>query len=141
MEKEDCVFCKIVNGKIPSAMLYSDESVIAILDINPISEGHSLVIPRKHFEYLETIDPGTFSKVAEVARKLSSHIIKTGFSEGTNLFLANHEKADQTIFHLHMHVIPRREGDGINIGTWWKETSLDLESSKVDSLKRKLSFK
>ncbi len=141
MESEDCVFCKIVSGKIPSARLYEDEGVIAILDINPISDGHSLVIPKKHFEFLDTIEPGTFSKVADVARRLSSHIIKTGYAEGTNLFLANHEKADQTVFHLHMHVIPRRKGDGIEIGRWWKEISFNLEPSKTEALTKKLTFK
>ena len=110
MEKENCLFCKIVAGDIPSTRLYDDSDVIVILDVNPISRGHSLVIPKHHYEYLESVDPRVFGRVAEVARRLSSHMIDTGFCEGTNLFLSNHKVANQSVFHLHMHVIPR-QGD------------------------------
>ena len=141
MGKKDCIFCRIVAGEIPSARLYDDSDVIVILDVNPISKGHSLVIPKHHFEYLETVDADTFGKVAEVARRLSSHMVGTGFCEGTNLFLANHETANQSVFHIHMHVIPRRTNDNINIAEWWKEISHGLEASEMKELTSKLSIR
>lgn len=141
MEKNDCIFCRIVAGEIPSARLYDDSDVIVILDVNPISRGHSLVIPKHHFEYLEMVDADTFGKVAEVARHLSSHMVDTGFCEGTNLFLANHETANQSVFHIHMHVIPRRTNDGINIAKWWKEISHGLEAAEMKELTSKLSIR
>ncbi|MGC8514526.1 MAG: HIT family protein [Thermoplasmata archaeon] len=141
MENNDCVFCRIVAGEIPSARLYDDSDVIAILDVNPISRGHLLVIPKHHFEYLENVDAETFGKVAEVARRFSSHMVETGFCAGTNLFLANHETANQSVFHLHMHVIPRRTNDGINIAGWWKEISHGLQAAEMKELASKLSIR
>jgi histidine triad (HIT) family protein len=140
MEKENCLFCKIVAGDIPSTRLYDDSDVIVILDVNPISRGHSLVIPKHHYEYLESVDPRVFGRVAEVARRLSSHMIDTGFCEGTNLFLSNHKVANQSVFHLHMHVIPRRAKDNVNLAGWWKELSQGLSSSDMKDLAGKLSF-
>jgi|YelNatPaOPRAMG01_1025707.scaffolds.fasta_scaffold00161_50 histidine triad (HIT) family protein len=141
MEKNSCVFCRIIAGEIPSARLYNDNDVIAILDVNPISRGHSLVIPKHHFEYLEDVNAETFGKVAEVARRLSSHMVETGFCEGNNLFLSNHESADQTVFHIHMHVIPRWTNDGINIASWWKEISHGLEAAEMKELVSRLSIR
>jgi histidine triad (HIT) family protein len=137
--KEDCIFCKIIAGEIPSKKVFEDQIILAILDINPISEGHSLIIPKKHIAYLEDADEITLGRMTGIAGKIAGNMIRNRFADGTNLFLASHESADQTVFHIHLHVIPRRKGDKMNIGEWWKEKSGGLEEVKIPEILKMLS--
>ncbi len=115
---EDCIFCKIVSGEVPSARVYEDEHCVAFLDINPVSRGHTLVIPREHYrDFLEA--PAEQVKVlAEACSRVSPAVVKAMSAEGFNLFVANGRCAGQEIDHLHVHIIPRRAGDGLGLG--WK---------------------
>jgi len=115
---EDCIFCKIVSGEVPSARVYEDEYCIAFLDINPVSRGHTLVIPREHHrDFLET--PLELVKaLAEACSWVSPAVVRAMSAEGFNLFVANGRCAGQEIDHLHVHIIPRRAGDGLELG--WK---------------------
>ena len=116
---KDCVFCKIVKGELPSAKVYEDENCVAFLDINPVSPGHALVIPKEHYgDFLET--PVELVKaVAEACLRVSPGVVKAVSAEGFNLFLANGPCAGQEIDHLHVHIVPRRPGDGLLWG--WKK--------------------
>jgi histidine triad (HIT) family protein len=112
----DCVFCKIINGQIPSEKIYEDENFFVILDINPINKGHLLVLPKKHYTDLFDMDDTVLSKILAVIKKLANDL-KTGIkASGINVIQNNGKDAGQIIFHSHFHIIPRFAGDGINIG-------------------------
>ncbi|MEX2680353.1 MAG: HIT family protein [Candidatus Sigynarchaeota archaeon] len=112
---EDCVFCKIVAGKIPSRKFYEDDAVIGILDINPVSSGHSLIIPKEHFKLImdgtDKQIQKTFVGVKNVADRLKNRL---GF-EGFNMLVNQGREAGQVINHFHVHVIPRVKGDGLHV--------------------------
>jgi len=112
----DCIFCKIVNGTIPSSKVYEDADFIAILDINPVSKGHILVLPKKHYVNIMDMDDEVLKKCAIVLKKLCGSLTKALGVSGVNLIQNNGKDAGQIIFHSHFHLIPRRPNDGINIG-------------------------
>ncbi|MCL5804361.1 MAG: HIT domain-containing protein, partial [Candidatus Thermoplasmatota archaeon] len=85
--ERDCIFCRIIAGEIPSKKIFEDQTTLAILDINPISEGHSLVIPKKHIAYLEEADETTLGHMTGIAGKIARNMIRNRFADGTNLFL------------------------------------------------------
>ena len=108
----DCIFCMIVKGEIPSYTLYEDEDVKVFLDINPISKGHSLLIPKKHYKTLFSVpenDMDFLKKLPMVARKLK----EATEAEGVNIIQSNERAAGQVVFHVHFHLIPRWSNDGI----------------------------
>ncbi len=112
----DCIFCKIVNGEIPSAKVYEDEHVYAFLDISQVTKGHTLVIPKKHSENIFETDPEIAGKVFEAVPKIANAIKKTYNPKGLNLLQNNGEFAYQSVFHLHIHLIPRYdETDGFGL--------------------------
>lgn len=112
----DCVFCKIVKGVIHASVVYSDEKVMAFLDIQPVNPGHAMVIPRAHARDLSELDPEVGGQVFKVAMVVAEGLRKSGVKcEGVNLLLADGEAAFQEIFHVHLHVIPRFKGDGFGL--------------------------
>ena len=112
----DCIFCKIVTKQIPSTIVYEDEEIIAFLDIRPITPGHTLVIPKHHSSGLEDLDPELGGRLFQVAGRIAAALRKSDIrSEGINVWLADGKAAFQEIPHIHIHVIPRFEGDGIRI--------------------------
>jgi len=110
---EDCVFCKIVKGEIPSAKVYEDEHCYAFLDIGPLSWGHTLVIPKKHYGRITEMPPEKLAAVSRVLPKLSAAVIKATDAEGLNVLQNNGAVAGQAVAHLHVHLIPRHAGDGL----------------------------
>ena len=112
----DCIFCKIINGEIPSYKIYEDEFTFAMLDINPVSRGHILVLPKKHFDTTEVTDDEIISKMIVVAKNMGREIKKIFNSDGFNIMVNNGKSAGQVIFHTHFHVIQRFEND--NLGLW-----------------------
>ena len=113
---EDCIFCKIIKGEIPSFKIYEDENVYAFLDIKRDTIGHTLVVPKKHFVKVLDCDDEYLSAVAVAVKKISRHFVENcGFS-GVNLINASGVSAQQTVFHLHFHIIPRTDEDGLD--TW-----------------------
>lgn len=110
---ENCIFCKIIAGEIPSMKIYEDEYTYAFLDIAKDVDGHTLVIPKKHSESLLECDSETLGHVMDSVKKISSHYVKNCGYEGVNLFNCTNECAGQSVFHFHMHIIPRKSGDGI----------------------------
>jgi histidine triad (HIT) family protein len=109
----ECVFCKIVSGDIPSEILFENEQVVAILDINPIHFGHALVVPRKHFRDFLELEPQCYPSLLDATRIVSSALVRGLGLEGFNLFSNNGRIAGQSVLHFHLHVTPRYPDDDI----------------------------
>ena len=113
---ESCVFCRIVKGVAPADVVYSDDNVLAFMDIQPVNPGHVLVIPKAHAAGLSNLDEETGGHMFKVAMRVAEGIRKSGVRcEGVNLLLSDGEAAFQEIFHVHLHVIPRFKSDGFGI--------------------------
>ncbi|MCR1834627.1 HIT family protein [Oceanobacillus caeni] len=113
MNHEDCIFCKIINGDIPSAKVYEDEHVYAFLDISQVTKGHTLVIPKTHVKDIFETPPEVAKELYARIPKVANAIKKTYQPLGLNTLNNNGEAAEQSVFHLHIHLIPRYgEGDG-----------------------------
>ena len=112
----DCLFCAMVEGKIPYSKVYEDDDFLAILDIRPVSFGHILLIPKSHHTNVTDIPEDLAKKVYPVVQKLSVALIKSLNCDGVNLVQNNGEAAGQEIFHGHLHLIPRYKDDGIRFG-------------------------
>jgi histidine triad (HIT) family protein len=116
MPDPDCLFCKIVAGEIPATILAEDERTIAFMDINPATRGHALVIPRAHAADIHAIDPADLQAVAVAAQKIARRAVSGGLgAAGVNLLNSNGPAAWQTVFHFHVHVIPRYDGDPLRL--------------------------
>lgn len=109
--KNDCIFCAIAAGEIPSFKVYEDELVLAYLDINPFSEGHTLVIPKAHTAGLLDTDDATLAAIIARVKKVAAHLKTALGCDGFNILQNNGEAAGQTVRHLHFHIVPRRNGD------------------------------
>ena len=117
MKDCNCIFCKIANGEIPSTTLYEDEDFRVILDLGPATRGHALLLPKNHFANLFELDDETAQKAILVAKKMAGKMKAALGADGFNLVQNNGEAAGQTVFHFHMHVIPRYEG-GPDMVSW-----------------------
>jgi histidine triad (HIT) family protein len=115
MAEEGCVFCKVLSGEIPSKSVYEDEHTMAVMDINPWTRGHAVVFPRKHAENLFEIDDDELEHVAVAAKRVAAKMRDTLDLDGVNLLQSNGRAAWQTIFHLHVHVIPRYHDDPLEL--------------------------
>lgn len=121
MYKEDCIFCKIANGEIPSSTIYEDEDFRVFLDLNPATRGHALLVPKKHFANLLELDDGLCEKAIILAKKMAGRMTELLGCDGFNLVQNNGEAAGQTVFHFHLHLIPRYKDD--TAGITWKPGS------------------
>ena len=110
---DDCIFCKIVAGQIPCAKLYENDDMLAFLDIGPVSEGHTLVIHKKHTPSVAQTDPKLLKDIAEVLPMLALAVEKAMNADGYNVLCNNGRAAGQVVDHLHFHIIPRKTGDGV----------------------------
>jgi len=113
MEADDCIFCKMVAGQIPVTKIYEDKVVLAFLDIGPLSDGHTLVIPKQHFEKLHECPAEVLGPVASRLGKIAKAVAGAMDSEGYNVLCNNGRAAGQLVEHLHFHIIPRNTGDGV----------------------------
>jgi histidine triad (HIT) family protein len=112
----DCPFCQIARHQAPAQIVYEDDRTVAFLDINPVSRGHTLVIPKGHYPDLFELSPGDWQAVALTAQRVAK-AIKAGLgAEGLNLLQSNGPVAGQVVFHFHLHLIPRYRGDGLRLG-------------------------
>ena len=117
MTDSNCIFCKIANGEIPSKTLYEDDSFRVILDISPASKGHAIILPKNHAANLYELSDEDASKIMLVAKKVATVLKDVLHCDGMNILQNNGEAAGQTVFHLHVHLIPRYENDNVTI-TW-----------------------
>ena len=119
---ENCIFCKIANGEIPAATLYEDDAFRVILDLNPAALGHALILPKKHAANLMELPDETASKALVLAKKIAGKLQDGLHADGLNVVQNNGEAAGQTVFHFHIHLIPRYEGDTVSVK--WKPGTL-----------------
>ncbi len=112
---DQCIFCKIIAGELPSSKVYEDEHVVAFLDIHPVAVGHALVVSKTHCDDLIGCDPTVAAHMIKAAQKVAKAVVKATGAEGFNLGINNGRAAGQVIFHLHMHVIPRNSQDGLKL--------------------------
>lgn len=129
--KEDCIFCKIIKGEIPSYKIYEDENVFAFLDIANDYYGHTLVIPKKHCENVLDCDNETLNYVINAVKKISKHYAQKCSFQGVNILNACGKAGEQSVFHLHFHIIPRKENDGNHI--WPTHESLNNDLGDIAS--------
>ncbi len=118
MKDDNCIFCKIASGEIPSKTIYEDEEFRVILDLGPAAKGHALILPKNHYANLYELPEETAAKVMMLAKKMAGQMTDKLNCDGFNLMQNNGEIAGQTVFHFHMHLIPRYKDDGQKIG--WK---------------------
>jgi histidine triad (HIT) family protein len=131
--EENCIFCKIANGEIPSATLYEDKNFRVILDLSPASKGHALILPKKHAANLFELTDETASKVMVLAKQIAAVLQEGLHADGVNLVQNNGEAAGQTIFHFHMHIIPRYQNDTVNV-TWRPGELTENDKKEILSL-------
>ena len=125
----DCIFCKIIRGEIPSYKIYEDEYVYAFLDISCDSVGHTLVIPKKHCVNVLDCSSDDLQAVTAAVQKISRHYVANCGYTGVNVLNASGKSAQQSVFHLHFHIIPRKEGDGLN--TWGLNDRFDMNLAEI----------
>ena len=123
-----CVFCKIVAGQIPCHRVYEDERVLAFLDVSPLAEGHTLIIPKGHYATLDKMSDADAAACAAVLPRLGRAVTAATGAAGWNVLQNNGRVAQQSVDHVHFHIIPRREGDGL--GYRWPAGKLSPEAAK-----------
>lgn len=135
MKDDNCIFCKIANGEIPSKTIYEDEDFRAILDLAPATKGHALILPKEHYKNLFELPEETASKVMILAKKLAAKMRDRLECDGFNIMQNNGEVAGQTVFHFHMHLIPRYQGDCQKIE--WDKSEPDSE--ELESIRKQIT--
>ena len=134
MSVDDCVFCKIIAGRIPAIKIYEDEVVLAFLDIGPLSDGHTLVIPKAHFSRLDECPAEILAEVAGRLGKIAKAVVTAMGSDGYNVLCNNGRAAGQLVDHLHFHIISRNTGDGV-FNRWpaykYKEGQIEQIAAKI----------
>lgn len=122
---DNCIFCKIIKGEIPSNIIYEDKDIIILLDRFPASKGHTLIIPKEHIENIYALDDELAQKIFSTATKISKILKENLNCDGLNILQNNGEIAGQTVFHFHMHLIPRFKND--NVKFTWKTLEISDE--------------
>jgi len=136
----DCIFCKIIAGEIPSVKVYEDEHVYAFMDIMPLSKGHTLLIPKTHHEFVYDMTPEEAAQLFSVAPKIARAIKETFEPEGMNLLNNNGPKAGQSVFHFHLHFIPRY-GASDGFGAKWMTKEKEYTTEKIQELAEQVKTK
>ena len=129
MRDSNCIFCKIAAGEIPSATLYEDADFRVIMDVSPASKGHALILPKEHYANLYELPDELAAKVLVLAKNMITKLKDIVGCDGYNVLQNNGIAAGQTVFHFHMHLIPRNENDEVNIG--WKPGTLTDEVKEL----------
>src|SRR3989344_3538578 len=134
--ENDCIFCKIVSKKIPADIIYEDNDTLAFLDVSPVNIGHTLVIPKKHFRNIFDIQKKEYKKVMETGWKITPKIKEAVEAGGVNIGNSNEKIANQAVFHLHIHIMPRFENDGLKMfpSKKYKEGEAKDIAEKIKSL-------
>jgi len=131
---DDCLFCKIVAGELPSTRVYEDDRVIAIMDIFPATRGHALVIPRAHARDVHEVAQDDLAAAAAAARRLAGAAVRGLGADGVTIMQSNGAAAWQTVFHYHVHVIPRYDGDPLVLP--WQPGSAPADPDELASISR-----
>jgi histidine triad (HIT) family protein len=131
---ENCIFCKIVQKQAPSSIIYEDDTILVFLDIRPLNLGHTLVIPKNHYVDIFDIPEKELSQMHKVAKQISSAVKKATNADGISIIQQNGKAAGQDIFHIHVHVVPRFEGQKLPPFSQLKE----VERAKLDAMAEKI---
>ena len=139
----DCIFCQIIAGESPASVFYEDDIVLGLMTIGPVTSGHSMILPKKHFTYMADMDEETGRHLFTITQRTAAAIRQSSIRcEGNNLFLADGEAASQEVFHLHMHIFPRYRGDSFKLVADWKNKpprdELDQVAGQIKSAYDKL---
>lgn len=114
----DCIFCKLANGEIPTDKLYEDDDFSVILDAGPAAKGHSLIIPKAHYANITEMPDELLTKAAVVVKKTGTRLIEAMNADGLNVLQNNGTAAGQSVFHFHIHLIPRKDGERPIVANW-----------------------
>lgn len=125
MSEPDCIFCQIVAGELPAQVIDEDERTLSFMDISPATRGHALVIPRRHARNLLEIEPEELAATVQAAQRLAQRVSERLGADGVNLLNSCGSAGWQTVFHFHIHVIPRYEGDPLRLP--WRPVQGDME--------------
>ena len=134
----DCLFCKIIAGEIPCFKLFEDDETLAFMDINPANEGHALVIPKEHARDVYAISDAAITATVKTAKKIAAAVDKTLSPDGLNLLQCNGPAAAQSVFHFHMHVLPRQEGDQLKLNWGLKPGDMDAIGTLAERIRGNL---
>ncbi|KJE49867.1 MULTISPECIES: HIT family protein [unclassified Acidiplasma] len=135
-----CIFCDIVSNRARSYKVYEDDNTLAFLDIYPISRGHILVIPKRHYENIFDMDNETLLNVFRTVKIVTDLIKRKWGINNVNIMNSNGKLANQTVFHYHVHIIPRIENDNLNfIDEWWVKKIMDVNDEYLERIKRELT--
>jgi histidine triad (HIT) family protein len=134
----DCLFCKIIAGEIPCFKLYENDETLAFMDINPANEGHALVIPKEHAKDVYAVSDAAITATVKTAKKIAAAVDKTLSPDGLNLLQCNGPAAAQSVFHFHMHVLPRREGDELKLNWGIKPGNMDAIGALAERIRGNL---
>lgn len=137
MKEDKCIFCRIANGEIPSETIYEDETFRAILDLGPAARGHALILPKKHYTDICDLDEEAMKGVLPLAAKIGKAMKKSLGCSGFNVVQNNGKEAGQTVFHYHMHIIPRYEGGPAMVG-WVSGKAAPEELEKTGTALRRV---
>ncbi len=135
MKDNNCIFCKIANGEIPSKTLYEDDKFRVILDLGPATRGHALILPKDHYKNIYELPDETAADAIILAKKMAIRMTQALHADGFNIVQNNNEIAGQTVFHFHIHLIPRYEGDGQNIN--WVPGEMSQE--ELEEIKKQIT--
>lgn len=132
MKDNNCIFCKLANGEIPTNAIYEDDDFKVILDASPASKGHALILPKEHYANIYEIDDKVLAKASRLAKKIITHEKEILKCDGYNVVQNNGEVAGQTVFHYHMHLIPRyASDDNTNVIEWKHKEFTDDEMAQI----------
>jgi histidine triad (HIT) family protein len=134
----DCLFCKIIAGEIPCFKLFENNETLAFMDINPANEGHALVIPKEHSRDVYAVSDASITATVTTAKKIAAAIDKTLNPDGLNLLQCNGPAAAQSVFHFHMHVLPRREGDELKLNWGLRPGDMDAIGALAERIRGNL---
>ncbi len=131
---ENCIFCKIIKKELPCHKIYENENVIAFLDLNPVVKAHTLVVPKKHFTNVLDCEEDYLFEIMKVVKKISNHYKTKLNCQGINILNASGKAAQQSVFHLHFHILPRYDDDQINVfpKTNYQKEDLEKLSSSLE---------
>jgi histidine triad (HIT) family protein len=126
---DECLFCKIIKGDIPSNKIYEDKEFLVFLDIGPVNKGHTLVVPKKHYVTFLEMNEKELGKMMKIVQKIANAVIKGTKAQGFNIMINNKRAAGQLVDHVHLHIIPRFENDGFK--HWPQSKYKEGEASKI----------
>ena len=130
----DCIFCKIIKGEIPSTKIFESDKTLAFLNINPLTKGHCLVIPKDHHENVFDIPFEDLKTLIADAKQLADVLRGSLDADGVNLVNASGVAAEQSVFHFHIHIVPRYEGDDLQMNQWWRTKAKPANSEGLKKL-------